>query len=205
MPDISDYLPFDVGSRWRLQPPGQPPSTDGRLDLIMARGAFGSGEHETTASCLEALEQLPSLAGARVLDVGSGTGILAIAALRLGAASALCLDVDPAAVASARGNCALNDVGDKVRHLVGDPAAVADAEHDLVLANLYGDLLLRHCAQIVRCARMGARLLLSGILWELNWDVRARFEAAGCTTLSNRFLEAYSTVLLRRERETDSA
>jgi ribosomal protein L11 methyltransferase len=195
----SPYAPFHVGSRWRLSPPGQSPATDGRLDLVMARGAFGSGEHETTASCLEALETMPGLEGARVLDVGSGTGVLAIAALKLGARHALCLDVDPAAVASAGHNCALNGVADRVQHVVGDLGAVVDTDFDLVLANLYGDLLLRHCAGLVARARVGASLLLSGILWELNWDVRTRFGGAGCTVVSNRFLDAYSTVLLRRE------
>jgi len=118
----------------------------------MARGAFGSGEHETTASCLEILETLPEVRGARVLDLGSGTGILAIAAIRLGASRAVCIDVDPAAAHSARRNCRLNRVGDRVEHVVGRLEDSPSAGFDLAIANLYGDLLLGLGREI--CARV---------------------------------------------------
>lgn len=196
----ADYGSFAIGRRWRLLPPGAPPSTDGRIDLVMARGAFGSGEHETTASCLEALEGLPDVAGTRLLDLGSGTAILAIAALKLGAQSALCLDVDPAALVSAQCNCRLNGVGEKVRHVAADLGQCTESGFDLVLANVYGDLLLRHCPAIAARVRVGGTLLLSGILWEHNWDVRMRYAAAGCDVVANRFLDEYSTVVLRRVR-----
>jgi ribosomal protein L11 methyltransferase len=185
-----------VGSRLRILPPGAPASTDGRLDLVIPRGAFGSGEHETTASCLEALEDLPQVRGARCLDLGSGTGILAIAALRLGAEHAVCADTDPAAVAVAERTCRLNGVEDRVRHVCGALADVHEAGFDLVLANLYADVLLAVADDLVRRARPGGLLLLSGIPWEDGYAVRQRYEALACRMLRSRSLEEYTTLLL---------
>lgn len=192
------YAPFEIGTRFRIVPPGAPPSTDGRIDLIMARGAFGSGEHETTASCLAALEKLPQVAGARLLDLGSGTGILAIAALKLGAKHALCVDISPEAVAAARHNCALNGITEGIDHFTGvlDDAPVG--VYDLVLANIYGDLLLDLAAGLVARPRPGGLLLLSGMLWEYNFEVRQTYQRLGCTLLENRMLEEFSTVLLSK-------
>ena len=110
--------PLLIGTRLRIVAPGTPPAADGRVDVVLTRGAFGSGEHETTASCLEMLEGLEGIRGATVLDLGSGTGVLAIAALELGAGHAVCVDIDPASVATARRNCELN--GGLERTIGGD-------------------------------------------------------------------------------------
>ena len=195
-----EFTPFEVGDRFRISPPGAPASRDARIDLVMAPGAFGSGEHETSASCLEVLAGLPDPEGARVLDLGSGTGILAIAALKLGARSALCVDVDPAAVRTCKLNCELNGVGDRVGHVCGTIGEVAADPFDMVLANLYGDILLRVAEVLVARTRPGGVLLLSGILHEDNFDVRKRYQELGCAVLRNRLLEEFTTVLLRRGR-----
>jgi ribosomal protein L11 methyltransferase len=164
----------------------------------MAPGAFGSGEHETTASCLELLGELPEAPGARVLDLGSGTGILAIAALKLGARSALCVDLDPEAVRTCKRNCELNGVGDRVEHACGTIDQVAGDPFELVLANLYGDILLRVAERLVAGTRSGGVLLLSGILHEDNYDLRKRYQELGCAVLRNRQLEEFTTILLRK-------
>ncbi len=193
-----EFTPFEIGERFRISPPGSPASRDGRIDLVMAPGAFGSGEHETTASCLEILETLPIPEGGRVLDLGSGTGILAIAALRLGARSALCVDVDPTAVGTGQRNCALNGVNDQVEHLCGTIEQVAEEGFGLVLANIYGDILLRVAELLVSKAAPGGSLLLSGILHEDDFPVRRRYEDLGCSVLLNRALVEFTTALLRR-------
>jgi ribosomal protein L11 methyltransferase len=198
-----EFTPFEVGERFRISPPGTPTSRDARIDLVMAPGAFGSGEHETSASCLELLAELPDPKGARILDLGSGTGILAIAALKLGARSALCVDVDPAAVRTCRLNCELNGVGDRVEHACGTIDEVAADRFEMVLANLHGDILLRVAEVLVARTRPGGALLLSGILYEDNFDVRRRYRELGCTVLRNRLLEEFTTVLLRRGSEPD--
>jgi ribosomal protein L11 methyltransferase len=189
--------PFEIGGRFRVSSPGTPVPRDGRIDLVMAPGAFGSGEHETTASCLELLPTLRGLAGARVLDLGSGTGILAIAALKLGAGSALCVDIDPAAVRTCRVNCEQNGVSSQVEHARGTIDEVAEDRFGLILANLYGDILLEVAEVLVAKAEPGGALLLSGILHEDNFEVRGCYEQLGCTVVRNRMLEEFTTLLLR--------
>lgn len=194
------YEPFTIGTAFRIVPPCAAASTDGRIDLVMDRGAFGSGEHETTASCLEMLAGLPEIRGARLLDLGSGTGILALAALKLGAAHAVCIDIDPQAVEAAGRNGELNGLAGRLTHRAGTLDTLGENGFDLVLANIYGDLLLDLAEDLVARTRPGALLLLSGILWEYNFEVRQRYERLGCEVLSNRMLEQFSTVLVRRRR-----
>jgi ribosomal protein L11 methyltransferase len=199
-----EFTPFDIGERFRISPPGSPVSRDGRIDLLMAPGAFGSGEHETTASCLEILETLRIPERTRALDLGSGTGILTIAALELGASSALCADIDPAAVGTCRLNCELNGVSDRVEHLCGTIEQVTEEGFGLILANIYGDILLRAAELLVSKTAPGGVLLLSGILHEDDFPVRRRYEALGCSVLRKRALEEFTTVLLRREGDPRS-
>jgi ribosomal protein L11 methyltransferase len=161
----------------------------------MARGAFGSGEHETTASCLEVLETL-DLAGARILDVGSGTGILAIASLELGAAHAVCVDISSDAVAAARENAELNGVNDRITHVRGELGDCPARRFELVVANIYGDLILELADELAARVQPGGQLLLSGILWEYTFPVAQRFERLGFRRRVSRMLEEYSTLLL---------
>jgi len=192
------YPPIDIGEKFRIVPPEHPGSSSSRLDLIMQRGAFGSGEHETTASCLALLETLPDLEGRRVLDLGSGTGILAIAALKMGAAHALCVDLAPAAVATARINCRLNGIAGRVEHLCGTLEDVRQTGFELVLANIYGDILLTVAHLLTSKTGEGGNLLLSGITWQDNFDVRQAYLDRGCRLLQNRMLEEFSTVWLEK-------
>lgn len=190
------YQPFTIGSRFRITPPGFPASADGCIDLVMQRGAFGSGEHETTESCLKILEQRPEVKAARILDLGSGTAILAIAALKLGAEHAVCVDIEPDAVESARINCRLNQVVSQTTHITGTLDTVKESDFDLILANIYGDILLAIAESLTAKLKPGGSLLLSGILWEYNFDVRQSYERLGCEVVSNHMLEEFSTTLL---------
>jgi len=193
------YEPFEIGQSFKIIPPEHPPSEDDRIDLITQRGAFGSGEHETTVSCLELLETLPDLSGKRVLDLGSGTGILAIAALKLGAASVLCVDIDSAAVKTAQQNCQVNQVDERALHVCGTLDDINDDQFDLVLANIYGDILLDVATDLVAHTVSGGDLLLSGILWEYNYDVRARYEQLHCALIRNRMLPEFSSLWLKKQ------
>ena len=192
------YEPFEIGTNFRLISPETDLGSTARTDIIMARGAFGSGEHETTASCIEFLESLPDLSGQRILDLGSGTAILSIAAILLGAEHALCVDIEPDAVKSAQYNCQLNNMGDEIEHRCGTLDDVSETSFDLVLGNIYGDILLDVCDDLVAKVRTKGALLLSGILWEYNFDVRKKYKKAGCTVLKNSLLNDFSTVLLRK-------
>jgi ribosomal protein L11 methyltransferase len=191
------FTSFPLGKHFTIVPEYDVTSAGERTNLIMAAGAFGSGEHETSASCVEELEKLPDLQHARVLDLGSGTGILAIAALRLGAESALCVDIEAKAVQTCARNCELNQVQDRVRHCCGTLEDAGCETFDLIVANIYGDILIDIADTLIQRARPGATLLLSGILYEYNFDVRQRYERLGCTVLKNRMLDEFSTVLLQ--------
>jgi ribosomal protein L11 methyltransferase len=193
------YSPFNIGTLFRIAPPGSLESKD-RIDLIIAKGAFGSGEHETTASCLEILETLPDIKDSHLLDLGSGTGILALATLKLGAKCATCIDISPDAVKTCRINCEHNGVEDRVRHVTGSLDTLsAEETFDLIIANIYGDLLLDLAEGLVKHARPDSYLLLSGMLWEYNFEVRKKYSELGCTVLENRMLDEFSTVLLRKK------
>ncbi len=123
----------------------------------MERGAFGSGEHETTRSCIELLESVPPADQLKILDLGSGTGILSIAALLSNReATATCLDIDPVAVASCRRNCSLNQLDHRVKHSCGTLDQLDERNFDLVLANIYGDILLEIAADLVDRTTAGA-------------------------------------------------
>ena len=192
------YQAFNIGSKLRITPPRQPTATEGRIDLVMQRGAFGSGEHETTVSCLEALESFAEISGTRILDLGSGTGILAIAALKLGAAHAVCVDIESKAVETAQVNVELNSLDDQVTHITGTLDAVTETGFDLILANIYGDILLELAESLSDKLKQGGTLLLSGILWEYNFDVRQAYGRQGCEVVRNRLLDEFSTILMRK-------
>ncbi len=153
-------------------------------DVVLALDpgmAFGTGLHPTTRLCLAALEGLAdreALEGARVLDVGSGSGILSIAAALLGAASVLAVDVDPIAVEASAANARRNRVVRRVRARAGS-APSGEGPFDVVLANLIASLLVTLADGLVEDLRPGGTLLASGIFANREWEVVTAFEARG--------------------------
>jgi ribosomal protein L11 methyltransferase len=153
-------------------------------DVVLALDpgmAFGTGLHPTTRLCLAAIESLADeggLAGARVLDVGCGSGILAIAALRLGAAAALGLDTDPVAIEAAMANARRNRLARRLRARHGSLPS-GDGAHDLVLANLIASVLVDLAPALA--AELGPRgtLIASGIFVDREAEVRPALEGAG--------------------------
>ncbi len=147
--------------------------------------AFGTGLHPTTQLCLIALEELIQ-PGQRVLDMGTGTGILAIAAARLGASEIVAVDNDPNAVVATRHNAHNNQVEGRIRAVHGSLAETSGS-YDLVLANILAPVLLAMIADGLtnRVKRTGA-LVLSGILEEQAQEVRAALERAGMTRIEQR-------------------
>ena len=193
-----NYQPFDIGKRFTITPPDVTLPTDERIHLIMDRGAFGSGEHETTRSCLEILETLPADPEQKILDLGSGTAILTIAALLLKPRASWCVDIEAAAIISGQRNRQRNKVDNHITHVCGTLEQLEETGFNLLLANIYGDILLDIAEDLVDKAASGAWLLLSGILWEYNFDVRQKYQQLGCTQIRNRLLDEFSTVLLQK-------
>ena len=153
-------------------------------DVVLALDpgmAFGTGLHPTTRLCLRALEPLGDdgrLDGARVLDVGCGSGILAIAALKLGAAEALGLDTDPIAIEATTENATRNGLGERLRAREGSLPS-GDGPFDIVLANLIAGVLVPLAPLLRDELRPGGTLLASGIFVDRETEVVDAFEAAG--------------------------
>jgi ribosomal protein L11 methyltransferase len=124
---------------------------------------FGTGHHATTRLCLAALQRLP-LHGRTVLDVGTGSGVLALAARLLGARDAVGLDVDPDAIQSAEENLAANPAIDRVLFVTGDLRTVPLDPADVVTANLTGALLVQTAGLLRAAVRPGGTLIVSGLL-----------------------------------------
>ncbi len=136
---------------------------------IEAGLAFGTGHHETTALCLGALSELARRHSYRkVLDLGTGTGLLAIGAAKLWKRPVLASDIDPVAVEVARDNAAANGVGPLVQAVTADglasPILAGGAPYDLLIANILAGPLTRLAPEIIRSLAPGATLLLSGLL-----------------------------------------
>ena len=193
------FRPFSVGG-FIIIPEGEPVPAGDMIPLVMGKkGAFGSGEHETTASCLEELERLPGIAGMQCLDLGSGTGILAIAAARLGARSVLAIDIAPDAGISCAANVRLNGLQDRIFPVCGELSCIGSESFDLIMANIYAEIHLALAGEMVALTRRGGYLLLSGIPVQDNFDIRRTFVREGCELLDSRFMEEFVTLLFRKE------
>ena len=160
-------------------------------DVVLALDpgmAFGTGLHPTTRLCLAGVEALADrgvLASASVLDVGCGSGILAIAALKFGAVSALGLDTDPIAIEATVANARRNALVRRLRAREGSLPS-GEASFDVVLANLIAGLLIPLAAGLGEELRPGGVLLASGIFIDREGDVRAAFDAAGLEVTGRR-------------------
>lgn len=170
--------PWDVPHTGRLRPlsPAEAGATRLLRPLVIVirpSMGFGTGHHATTRLCLAALQQI-DVHGRRVVDVGTGSGLLAIAASRLGAARVLAIDDDPDAVHATWENLALNRGAD-VNVLEADIRANVPGTFDLVIANLTGALLRNAAARLHELAAPGAHVILSGFMRNEEADVLASY------------------------------
>jgi ribosomal protein L11 methyltransferase len=174
--------PVTVG-RITISPNPESPFPNPLTVVIRPSMGFGTGHHVTTRLCLEALQAI-DLTNAFVLDVGTGSGVLAIAACRLGAARALGIDHDADAVESARQNLELNPATRGVTFEVADLQTAALPQANVVTANLTGAVLVRFAHSLLNAVRDGGTLILSGLLSAERDDVVEAFE--GLTILWER-------------------
>lgn len=169
----AQFTPLRIGPFF-VRPSWSDARADG-LEIVLDPGmAFGTGLHPTTRQCLAVLGEV-DLAGRSVLDVGTGSGILAIAAAKRGAARVVAVDVDPLSVRAATENAARNDARIEVRE--GSAADVSD-RFDVVLANLVADVLVRIAADLHARLAPGGTLVCAGIVAEKESAVVAAFAPA---------------------------
>ena len=199
------YKPMEIGQRllvipqWEQVDPGQ------RVPLILDPGlTFGTGSHATTRLCLTALEKTVAQ-GDRVLDLGCGSGILSIAALRLGASQALAVDIDDKCLDVAYENAALNGIGkDRYTVRVGDVLSDGslrrelEGGYDIVVANIVADVIIALAPLVPSMLRPGGTFLCSGIIDDRAEEVRAALEAAGWTVLETQSADGWFAYTCRR-------
>ena len=156
--------------------------------------AFGTGHHATTRMCIEALRRR-DLRGCDVLDVGTGSGVLALAAVRSGAGRVVAVDVDDDAVTTARANAVANGVTIDVR--AGGVEAAGDERFDVVVANLVTSTLVELAPQLVARVGEDGALITSGIAEERSATVRDAFEALGAESVATETDEGWALVEVR--------
>ena len=192
----------EIGRRLVTVPAWEKVPEGGRLPIVLDPGlAFGTGKHETTRACLEFIDELvPEDASGRpvsFLDMGCGSGILSIAAAKLGCRPVRGFDVDNEAVEASVANAAANGVAvEFFRYGLGARAKRDLGAADLVVANILGPLLIRFAGEIAPCASRD--LVVSGILTELYPEVLAAYAAHGFSEVSRRTLGEWTTGHLRR-------
>lgn len=199
-----ELQPLRVGRRWVVMPPQldlaiEPPLIPLRID---PGSAFGTGRHPTTRLCLMAIERHLT-PGAVTMDLGTGTGILAIAAAKIGAGRVLAVDTDAEAVRVARQNVAANSVGEIVRVETGSLPQVRAgqwdiARADLVVANILAHVLVAFFEQnLVQAVTPQGLLVVSGILHSQTPEIRARLPWHGLELVAEERSQEWSCVIAR--------
>lgn len=193
------FRPIPVGRRLVVVPPWRRSARRGRLALVIEPGrAFGTGHHGSTASCLERLETLDAAAIPWAIDLGTGSGILAVAAVKLGVGRVLAIDEDPDAVVAAQGNAERNGVAARVRCVQADAGRLRTEPAPLVLANILATAHHRLASRYARYVRPGGTLLLGGILDREAGEVTAALERHGFALVGATCNDGWTCLELRR-------
>ena len=198
-----NYPPQPIGEKLIVLPYWRAEETEGRLPVILDPGlTFGTGAHPSTQMVMETMEQVVK-PGAACLDLGSGSGILSIAALRLGAKSAIGVDIDPKAEDIARENAAYN--GFAFTALTGNVVAdkplmekLAAGSYDVVLVNIVADVIIGLAPVLPRFLGENTTLICSGILDTRLADVKAALTQAGLTVTAVKQKEEWRCVSAKR-------
>jgi len=194
------YKPFRIGSRLVVKPSWEAfdPAPDDLVVELDPGMAFGTGTHETTNMCMELLETFLR-PGDRVMDVGTGSGILAIAAARLGAQTVLAVDIDPDAVKVACENVEHNGVSEQVRVVQGDLVKSEAMPCELAVANIVADAICMLCGPLKRHLVAGGLLICSGIIREREDDVLTATWSEGYTVVKRATRGEWVALCLRNE------
>lgn len=192
------YHAMDIGQRLAIVPGWEEYQTD-RTVITMDPGmAFGTGTHETTSLCLEVLDARVK-GGERMLDIGTGSGILAIAALKLGAAQAEGVDIDPMCVRTAGENAQRNGVQDRFKVLVGDLSDKASGVYNIITANIVASAILSLAPHVPALMAPGAVFIASGIIDTRKDEVLEGLRATGLDPFEVHEKRGWVCIVCRKE------
>ena len=161
--------------------------------------SFGTGEHQTTKLILRLLERVVK-SGMKVLDVGSGTGILAIASIKLGAENAVAVDFDEICLDNCRENCLLNAVSNSVEIITGEIDEVKEIGFDLILANIQKNVLLEIAEKIQAKLKSGGSVILSGLLEADQSTIEKKYHSLGFDTKCVERIDEWIAIVLKQIR-----
>ena len=195
------YKPFYAGNHLVIKPTWEEfcPVPGDRIIEIDPGMAFGSGTHETTGMCISLLEETIH-GGERIIDVGTGSGILAIAAALLGAGHVLAVDIDPDAVRVASENVAHNHVDNIVTVQEGDLLKTVSETCDICVANIISDIIISFAAPLKDHILPGGLFICSGVVRERTDEVRQALLHAGYNILRTEHRGEWTAFLSRREQ-----
>ncbi len=174
------FKPLEIGNRLAVCPSWESyDNKDGRTVLSIDPGAaFGTGAHDTTRLCLSVLDRICA-DGQTILDVGCGSGILAISALLLGCDKAVGVDIDPLAVKVAKENASLNGLADRCEFTCGDLVEAVKGQYDIVCANIVADVIIMLCDDVLPFIKDDGVFVCSGIIDTREQDVVAKLSKIG--------------------------
>lgn len=193
----SNFTPVDVDGKLYIRAPFHAPAPEGVMEVvIMPKMSFGTGHHATTCLVSGYLMSL-DLKEKSGLDMGSGTGVLAIVAVKCGAKAVDAVDIDTWADENCRENIASNGVAGQINPMLGDVRAIAGRSYDFIAANINRNILVGDMASYVAAMRPGADLVMSGFLEADIPIIRAAAEAEGLTFVSERLRDGWAAVRCR--------
>jgi ribosomal protein L11 methyltransferase len=189
--EVSDKIVIKPTFREYIAKPGQ------IVLVIDPKMSFGTGEHQTTKLVLILLEKYVTV-GARILDVGSGSGILAIASVKLGARHAVAIDIDEWCHDNAVENSKLNNVDDLIEVFQCEITDIKESNFDLVLANIQKNILLEIAPEIYRRLKPGGIVILSGLLDYDDADIKTDFSELGLLFLETKTLDSWIALVFQK-------
>ncbi len=193
-----DFTPVDVDGRLRIRAPHHKPASEGECEVVLRpRMSFGSGHHATTWMMSRETMDL-RVEGRTGLDIGCGTGVLAIVAAKCGARHTDAVDIDDVCVESCRENIALNGVEERITPILGDISVVGDRHYDFILANIHRNILINQMEISARLLSEGGDLLMSGFLEEDVPAILASAAECGLQHIATRSREGWQLVHVRK-------
>ncbi len=194
------YNPVKISERFTIVPTWEdytPVSSDELIIELDPGMAFGTGTHPTTVMCIQALERTVT-PGDLVVDVGTGSGVLSIAAALLDAKRIQSLDLDEVAVQSAKQNVEINNVQDKVTVSQGNLLDGVNEQADIVVANILAEVIMRFTDDVAKVVKPGGYFIASGIIQTKKQDVKEAIIASGFTVEETILMEDWVAIIAKR-------